>query len=56
MGVHGKVASDYERRTDVRYADAILDPATTRETLVGTLSLVTRHAIDEPFRVGVYQV
>lgn len=57
-----KVAGDYERQTDVRYAaargwvDAILEPATTRETLIDTLSLVTRHASDEPFRVGVYQV
>ncbi len=57
-----KVAGDYERQTDVRYAaargwvDAILEPATTRETLIDTLSLVTRFASDEPFRVGVYQV
>lgn len=57
-----KVAGDYERQTDVRYAaargwvDAILEPAATRETLIDTLSLVTRHASDEPFRVGVYQV
>jgi 3-methylcrotonyl-CoA carboxylase beta subunit len=57
-----QVAGDYERQTDVRYAaargwvDAILDPAATRTTLIDTLSLVTRHASDEPFRVGVYQV
>ena len=57
-----QVAGDYERQTDVRYAaarswvDAILDPATTRETLIDTLTLVTRHASDEPFKVGVYQV
>ena len=57
-----QVAGDYERQTDVRYAaargwvDAILDPATTRPVLIDTLSLVTRHASDEPFRVGVYQV
>lgn len=57
-----QVAGDYERQTDVRYAaargwvDAILDPATTRTVLIDALSLVTRHASDEPFRVGVYQV
>ena len=57
-----QVAGDYQRQTDVRYAaargwvDAILDPATTRGTLIDTLNLVTRHASDEPFRVGVYQV
>ncbi|MFN0016954.1 MAG: acyl-CoA carboxylase subunit beta [Pirellulaceae bacterium] len=57
-----QVAGDYQRQTDVRYAaargwvDAILDPATTRTTLIDTLSLVTRQASDEPFRVGVYQV
>jgi acetyl-CoA carboxylase carboxyltransferase component len=57
-----RVRSDYERQTDVRYGaargwvDGILDPLTTRDTLVETLGIVTRHASDEPFRVGVYQV
>ena len=57
-----KVAADYERQTDVRYAaargwvDAILDPAETRDVLIQSLEVATRHASDEPFRVGVYQV
>jgi acetyl-CoA carboxylase carboxyltransferase component len=57
-----QVAGDYERQTDVRYAaargwvDGILDPSATRPVLIDALSLVTRHASDEPFRVGVYQV
>ena len=57
-----QVAGDYERQTDVRYAaargwvDGILDPATTRATFIEALTVVTRHASDEPFRVGVYQV
>lgn len=57
-----KVTGDYERQTDYRYAaarlwvDAVIEPAETRETLIQALSVVTRHASDEPFRVGVYQV
>ena len=57
-----QVAADYERQTDVRYAaarlwvDAILDPGQTREVLIQSLAVATRHASDEPFRVGVYQV
>ncbi len=57
-----KVAGDYERQTDVRYAaargwvDKIIDPAKTRATLVYALECSTRHVEDEPFRVGVYQV
>jgi acetyl-CoA carboxylase carboxyltransferase component len=57
-----QVAADYERQTDVRYAaarlwvDAILDPAETRGVLIQSLEVATRHASDEPFRVGVYQV
>ena len=56
------VADDYDRQTDVRYAaarlwvDAILDPAETRSVLIHSLEVATRHASDEPFRVGVYQV
>ena len=56
------VTADYERQTDVRYAaargwvDAILDPATTRETLILALEAATRHAEPEPFRLGVFQV
>jgi len=57
-----KVAADYERQTDIRYAaarlwvDAILDPAETRNALIQSLEVATRHPSDEPFRVGVYQV
>jgi acetyl-CoA carboxylase carboxyltransferase component len=57
-----RVKGDYERQTNVRYAaargwvDAILDPATTRETLVLALEVITRHAEQEPFRLGVFQV
>src|SRR5262245_13861943 len=57
-----QVAADYERQTDISYAaarlwvDAILDPADTRSVLIQSLEVATRHASDEPFRVGVYQV
>jgi acetyl-CoA carboxylase carboxyltransferase component len=60
--LRGKVKSDYERQTDVRYAaargwvDAILDPAATRATLITALEASTRHAADEPFKLGVFQV
>ncbi len=60
--LRSQVAADYERQTDVRYAaarlwvDAILDPIETRGTLIESLAVATRHASDEPFRVGVYQV
>jgi acetyl-CoA carboxylase carboxyltransferase component len=56
------VAADYERQTDVRYAaarlwvDAILDPAQTRDVLIESLAVATRHISDEPYRLGVYQV
>ena len=57
-----KVKGDYDRQMDVRYGaargwlDAILDPAQTRDTLILALETVTRHASDEPFRLGVFQV
>jgi acetyl-CoA carboxylase carboxyltransferase component len=57
-----KVKSDYERQMDIRYAaargwvDAILDSADTRDVLIHALETVTRHASDEPFRLGVFQV
>ena len=57
-----KVKSDYERQTDVRYAaargwvDRIIDPAATRDELLALLSLVTRHAEQEPYKLGVFQV
>ena len=60
--LRAEVAASYERQTDVRYAaarlwvDAILDPAETRGVLIQSLAVATRHASDEPFRVGVYQV
>jgi acetyl-CoA carboxylase carboxyltransferase component len=60
--LRAQVSSDYERQTDVRYAaarlwvDAILDPVETRDVLIQSLEVATRHATDEAFRVGVYQV
>jgi acetyl-CoA carboxylase carboxyltransferase component len=57
-----KVKADYDKQTDIRYGaargwvDAILDPTTTRETLIAALEIATRHAEDEPYRLGVYQV
>mgnify|MGYP006174248533 CR=1 FL=1 len=35
---------------------AILNPAHTRSTLIQSLALATRHATDEPYRLGVFQV
>ena len=57
-----RVKSAYDRQTDVRYGaargwvDAIIDPALTREFLIGAMELATRYACDEPYRLGVYQV
>ncbi|MBI2823830.1 MAG: acyl-CoA carboxylase subunit beta [Planctomycetia bacterium] len=57
-----KVKGDYDRQMDARYGaargwvDRIIDPAQTRDELVTALEIATRHASDEPFRVGVYQV
>ena len=57
-----KVKGDYERAMDVRYGaahgwvDAILDPAKTRDTLIFALECATRHADNEPFKLGVFQV
>jgi 3-methylcrotonyl-CoA carboxylase beta subunit len=57
-----KVKGDYDQQTDVRYGaargwvDAIIDPAETRSVLITALEVATRHATDEPFRLGVYQV
>ena len=48
--------------TDSRYAaahgwvDAIITPDETRDVLVASLELVTRHVEQEPFRLGVFQV
>ena len=57
-----RVRGDYDRQMDVRYGaargwvDAIIDPSTTRETLILALEVATRHAEDQPFRTGVFQV
>jgi len=57
-----KVKADYDRAMDVRHGaargwvDAILDPAKTRETLIISLEVATRHADNEPFKLGVFQV
>jgi 3-methylcrotonyl-CoA carboxylase beta subunit len=57
-----KVKDDYDRAADVRHGaargwvDAILDPAKTRDTLIMALEVATRHAENEPFKLGVFQV
>ncbi|HEV3137163.1 MAG TPA: acyl-CoA carboxylase subunit beta [Pirellulales bacterium] len=57
-----QVKANYDRATDVRHgaargwADAILDPAKTRDTLIIALEVATRHAENEPFKLGVFQV
>lgn len=57
-----KIKGDYDQQMDVRYGaargwvDAIIDPAETREILTFALSVATRYAEVEPFRLGVYQV
>ena len=57
-----KVQSAYDTSTDIRYAagrlwvDGIITPEDTRKTLIDSLEMCTRHAADEPFRTGVYQV
>jgi acetyl-CoA carboxylase carboxyltransferase component len=60
--LRAQVSQAYETCTDIRYAasrlwvDGIIMPAETRSVLIRTLRMVTRHAADEPFRTGVYQV
>ncbi len=57
-----KVNDAYDTSTDIRYAaarlwvDGIITPESTRDVLIQSLSIVTRHADAEPFRTGVYQV
>lgn len=57
-----RTEASYEEQTDVRYAaargwvDAIIEPADTRSALIRALEVSCRHAEDEPFRVGVFQV
>jgi acetyl-CoA carboxylase carboxyltransferase component len=60
--MRAKVAATYEEQTDVRHAaargwvDEIIDPHRTREILIESLEIATRHAELEPFRTGVLQV
>jgi acetyl-CoA carboxylase carboxyltransferase component len=60
--LRAKVKGNYDRAMDVRYGaargwvDAILDPANTRDALIFSLEVATRHAENEPFKVGVFQV
>ena len=57
-----KVTDSYDASTDIRYAasrlwiDGIIMPSDTRNVLIQSLDVVTRHAVDEPFRTGVLQV
>jgi acetyl-CoA carboxylase carboxyltransferase component len=57
-----RVKADYEQQTDVRYGaargwvDGILDPPETRDVLITALEVSTRAPLEEPFRLGVYQV
>lgn len=57
-----QVENAYETSTDVRYAaarlwvDGIIKPDETRQVLIDSLEVATRHAVDEPFRTGVLQV
>ncbi|TWU13792.1 Methylmalonyl-CoA carboxyltransferase 12S subunit [Symmachiella macrocystis] len=57
-----RIVDSYEEQTDIRYAaargwvDEIIEPANTRAVLIESLAIATRHANDEPFRTGVYQV
>ena len=56
------VKESYLRQMDPRYAaargwvDKIIDPARTREELIFALEIATRHAEQEPFKLGVFQV
>jgi acetyl-CoA carboxylase carboxyltransferase component len=60
--LRSKVANAYDTSTDVRYAaarlwvDGIVLPQDTRDVLIQSLGVVTRHAENELFRTGVYQV
>ncbi|MEM7453924.1 MAG: acyl-CoA carboxylase subunit beta [Planctomycetota bacterium] len=57
-----KVESAYDTSTDIRYAagrlwvDGIINPSDTRNVLIDSLRIVTRHVPEEPFRTGVLQV
>jgi acetyl-CoA carboxylase carboxyltransferase component len=60
--LRAKVVASYEEQTDARYAaargwlDEIIEPDQTRAVLIRALEVATRHADDEPFRTGVFQV
>lgn len=57
-----KVAAAYDESTDIRYGaargwvDGIIDPRRSREVLIRSLEIATRHAEDVPFTTGVLQV
>ncbi len=57
-----KTEASYEDQTGIRYAagrgwvDELIEPAHTREVLMTALEIATRHADDEPYRTGVFQV
>jgi 3-methylcrotonyl-CoA carboxylase beta subunit len=56
------VTRAYEKSTDIRYGaargwvDGIIEPAETRQVLIHSLQVVTRHAEADPFRTGALQV
>lgn len=60
--LRSRIEDSYREQMDVRYAaarlwvDKILDPALTRDALLLSLELVTRHVTDAPFQTGVLQV
>jgi 3-methylcrotonyl-CoA carboxylase beta subunit len=60
--LRARVQAGYEEQTDVRYAaargwvDKVIDPAETRDVLIASLEIATRHAEVEPFKLGVFQV
>ena len=57
-----KTVKSYEEQTDIRYAaargwvDEIIEPAETRAALITALETACRHADEEPYRTGVFQV
>ncbi|RPI78542.1 MAG: hypothetical protein EHM42_13325 [Planctomycetaceae bacterium] len=57
-----QIVASYTTQTDIRHAaargwvDAVIEPDRTREILIRSLEIATRHADDEPFRTGVLQV
>ncbi len=60
--LRARVKEDYERQMDPRHAaargwvDAIIEPAATRDVLIASLEIATRHVDDEPYKLGVFQV